>query len=112
MYRIYYYDGSTIENEDPGKIEPVGVICILQPCYDKPGYHLQHRSDFYLLRQDWYDDIYWQGADEAGKETYMRRPGYKIVLYGETIPNEEYKRIHDLADAEMVRLNGELRLNG
>lgn len=112
MFKIFYGDGTVYEDVDHPELAPkVGVQAILQPNYDKPGFHIQTRTDFYLLR-DWYDGPYWQGADRDGKETYERQPGYKVTLRGETIPNDDYMRIYRQADDEMVELNRALRLNG
>lgn len=103
MIIIFYADGSTYQ-DGPANAPKVGVIAIVQPNGDSPGHHVIQKGDFYLWREDWHGGM-WQAADRDGKETYMRQPGWKVRLCGESVPNDVYEEITQRALAQRDLLN-------
>jgi hypothetical protein len=84
MWRLYYDDGSTWEG--PVEAAPgLGVVVVLM-------------TDFVIVGHDFYcwhaDQGRWWGADQAGLWDYLQQPGWKKVLFGRTVSNEQYGRIH------------------
>jgi hypothetical protein len=100
MWRIYYANESIYSSEDGGpETAPArGVIAILQPNEDQRGWHVLQQTDYYLWRDDWGGT--WQGADRQGRDFYLHDPGWKRVLFGESVPNSIYERITQRALAE------------
>jgi hypothetical protein len=106
MFKIYYGDGTVYDDQAHPELAPKrGIQAILQSNDDKPGYHVVQRGEYYLWRDDW--GGMWQAADYTGFILYLLDPGYKIVLLGETVPNDDYARITKIALAERKRLNSE-----
>lgn len=100
MWRIYYDDGSTWADTD-GPVEDapgLGVVVIL----------VEQAESFVIVGHDFYcwhaDQERWWGADQSGVWDYLHRPGWKKVIFGRTVPNEIYGRIHAHAmrDAGMI----------
>jgi hypothetical protein len=88
MFVIFYGDGTTYEGS-PELAPKTNVQAIVQS--DGGRHFVTQRGDFYLWRDDW--GGIWQEADQFGMMLYMIMPGYKIVLFGETIPNGVYELI-------------------
>lgn len=102
-YIIYYADGSTYEGE-PQLAPKRGVIAILQKIPDDPNWHVLQEVDFYLWREDWHGGI-WQGADLMGKTLYELDPGWKLPLFGESVPGDLYDEIIEAALDYRRKLN-------
>ena len=101
-YRIYYSDG---RYSGPPELAPVrDVQVILQPDKDV-GWYFQTGSDFYV----WWGER-WLGVDKFGLMDYLMEPGWKRVLIGRTINNDEYRRIYQEAkeDRDLARKSGYL----
>lgn len=87
MYRIYYADGSFVDDLPPEQVSTVGVQVIIQDRHTWKGY------DFYVRRGD-----RWWGCDLGGLMLYFTYPGTKHVLLGSWIPNEEFTAIDRAAE--------------
>lgn len=91
QWRIYYGDGSTFDNTqgepDESPALNVQVITIIDP---DVGRLLLHRYDFY-----WYDfdHAIWSAGDIFGMFDYLCQPGIKVVRFGRSIVNREYREI-------------------
>lgn len=100
-WSIYYDDGSIWSSEN-GSVEEtpgLGVVAVLLKPEGSPMIVVGH--DFYC----WHEDQQrWWGADQSGVWDYLHRPGWKKVLFGRTVSNEQYGRIHAQAmrDAGMI----------
>lgn len=96
QWRIYYSDGTTFDNlaGGPEDAPALGVMLIAQVDV-MTGRYYQSGSDFYI----WLDEYErWLGVDTFGRLTYDVRPGWKRCLFGETVPNEQFRKIVKIAD--------------
>lgn len=92
-FKIWYGDGSTFTDEDgaPELAPKTNVQCVTIECPEH-GQVVCKADDFYIY--DVYDgEGCWQGVDYFGMWDYLSRPGTKIVLFGRTLGNEEYRQI-------------------
>jgi len=89
---IYYADGSTYIG-DVADAPVVGVQLIAQE--DRAnGWNALCNFPFYIW--DTRDGITkWYCASESGRENYMREVGWKKVLIGSWIGDEQYQKISD-----------------
>lgn len=105
MWRIYYADGSTIEDSEgpPTGERARGVQVILQDHPDV-GWFLQTGSDYYIQRNG-----RWYGVDIFGLFDFLMDSGQ--VVFGRHITNTEYKAILNeaLEDRELARKGGLLK---
>ena len=104
MIVIFYSDGSTYGDTAPELAPKRGVIAIVQPNGDSAGYHVIQQADYYLWRGDWCGGM-WQGADRIGRLLYELDPGWKLCLFGESVPNSVYAKITKLALAQARELS-------
>jgi hypothetical protein len=102
-WRVYYGDGSTFSDED-GTIEmtpALNVQAIVQSDPDPhgTGRHVIHgggqRPNRVPIDYYWWDPGrgMWVGGDLFGLWDYLTRPGWRKVLFGRTIPDQDYQAI-------------------
>ncbi len=91
-FTIYYSDGTY--TGDPENAPTRDVQVIIQPC-PKVGWTTLHSTDYYLWRAD-----RWRVADNFGLWDYMVQPGWKRVLFGRTLDDEEFRKVYYRAKAE------------
>lgn len=74
-WRIYYADGSTFDSTEGGaeKAPALGVVSIV------------------MLRDN--SQGQWYGGDQYGLTQYLIEPGWKRVLLGRTLPDDEFVEI-------------------
>lgn len=90
-WRIYYGDGSTVTSDDctPSVVPKRNVQCIVRPDPDV-GRLVERENDYYV----WCDQRdNWKGVDQFGLFDYLIEPGVKIVLFGRTLIESEYKEV-------------------
>ena len=107
-WAIYYSDGSiyTYQDGNPEDAPVIGVQYIAQEDKNNNWVSLCN-SDFYIWdKRDGVEK--WYCASNAGRENYMRHPGWKKVLIGEWIGDLTYtaisKRVTD--DIQVARKTG------
>ncbi len=92
-WRIYYGDGSTFDDEDgPPELAPARDVQVIVVHDDDVLWATQTGSDYYVW-DDRGSGSRWWGVDKFGLYDYLIEPGYKIVLFGRTIANEEFAEI-------------------
>lgn len=87
-WAVYYADGSKATGVG-ANVETVparGVIAIAEESA-RVGRTVTTKCDYY-----WWDDG-WHGGDLFGCWDYLCRPGWKRVLFGRSIPADEYEAI-------------------
>jgi hypothetical protein len=103
---IYYDDESTYTNEDgPPELAPSeGVQVIVKPHPDV-GWTMDYSADYYL----WLDD-HWQGVTEDRFWSYLFRPGWKKILFGERLDDNKWQEVYQRAkrDCHFGRKRGYL----
>lgn len=88
-WRIYYGDGSTWDAEQGAFDAPARNVQMVAVADPDHGWYLCRSNDYYwLLPNDT-----WQGGDIFGLWDYLIEPGAKRVLFGRTVPNEDFQRI-------------------
>ena len=92
-WKIFYGDGSTITDaeSEPENVPKRNVQVIVMEDKDH-GRYIDRCNDFYLWRE-WG----WYSSDHFGLWDYLEQPGKKIVLFGRTIGNAEFKAIQTMA---------------
>jgi len=94
-YKVYYADESTYTGE-PWNAPAFGVLVIVEKDPDH-GRRLVSAKDYYV----WDEKIErWWSVDLIGMVDYLGQPGRKRVLFGRTVPNEEWYRIMRLANED------------
>lgn len=89
-WAVYYDDGSRVTDENPiGEVPPRGVIAIAQED-STVGRIVVTKKDYYWFESNNGD---WYGGDLFGLWDYLCRPGMKRVLFGRSIPRDEYEAI-------------------
>lgn len=97
LYRVYYDDGSMTLSDGNrdfvAELDGEGVIVIVQEDSDPGdpyavGRELLFDADYYCWRAA---DLRWFRCDLYGLFDYLRRPGWKKVLAGRTVPRDIYK---------------------
>lgn len=90
-YKIRYGDGTTYTDLDgePQNAPKRNVQVISQTC-DLVAHRIERDNDYYV-----WDESYngWKGCDQFGLYDYLIDPGFKIVLFGRQLTNEEYSAI-------------------
>jgi hypothetical protein len=90
---IYYGDDTTVNDGQllPADVPKRNVQVIAQEDADC-GQHFLRSNDYY-----WWNGIHWEGGDLFGLYDYLIDPGYKVVLFGRTVTNNEYQTIYNRA---------------
>lgn len=93
-WKVYYSDGSTYSDLDggPEQAPKTGVAILLQ---ENPvvGHKIEYGLDFYCF---W--GTHWRASDNFGLWDYLSQPGYKVVLFGRWVNNDEFKSLVDKAN--------------
>lgn len=95
-WRVYYDNGETASGLDPADVGSVGVVAIVQPDPDH-GRMVVARWDYYCYHSD---DEQWYGHDQFGLWDCLTRPGYNRILFGRTIPTEQFRKIIACAESD------------
>jgi len=92
-YKVYYADESTYTGE-PWNAPAFGVLVIVEKDLDH-GRRLVSAKDYYVWDEK---NERWWSVDFIGMVDYLGFPGRKRVLFGRTVPNEEWYKIMGLAN--------------
>lgn len=87
-WRIYYANNTTFDDTqgEPQDAPSTGVICIKH--FIEGEWRMSAFTDYYIRENN-----EWWGADAPGFWLYMFRPGFKVVKFGENIPDEPFQKI-------------------
>lgn len=96
QWRIYYGDDTTYSNQDGSpEATPKRDVQVIVQVDSEVGRVLLHRFDFY-----WWQDGQWYGGDYFGLVDYLIQPGWKIVLFGRSVPNSDYRALVTAASTD------------
>lgn len=100
-FTIYYDDERISLFTSMENLYTLGVICIVD-YHDTP--HIHEGSDYYVwqFREDG-----WTGVDIFGLWDYLQSYGMKKVLFGRTVSNSLFDRIHNRAYMELCKARQE-----
>jgi len=94
-WKIRYGDNTTYSNLDgePQDAPKRNIQIISQRC-ELVSHRIERDNDYYV-----WDSEYggWKGCDQFGLYDYLIDSGFKIVLFGRQLTNEEYSRILTVA---------------
>lgn len=93
---IYYADGTTYAGAQQQAPER-GVQAIIQQD-ETTGWYAITGYDYYVWL---WDGLQWAGVDVFGLWDYLAQPGWKRVLFGRAVSNEEYETIYARALKDM-----------
>lgn len=99
MWEVFFSDGSSISSEDatPFSIEHrEDVQVIIQP-NNKHVWVTVSGADYYYWEDKGKGAKWWPCNDRSGLDHYLRRPGYKCVLFGSWIEPEDFTKVFELA---------------
>lgn len=92
-YKIFYGDGSTYSNKTgPPERAPKRNVQAITVEDDVIGRRIEATNDYYI-----YTTHSWRGCDNFGLFDYLIEPGVKLVLFGRSLSDSEYKAIRDVA---------------
>jgi len=95
-WRIWYGDGSCYSDRDGSPFDaPALDVQVIVQVDPQTGRYNQSGSDYYV-----WDGETWRGVDIFGLFDYLIRPGARTVKFWRTIPNEQYRHINNLAEAD------------
>lgn len=99
-FKIWYDDGTTYTDADgPAELAPKRGVQAIAQSDPNCGRTLCRADDFYIYQD--YDGIAgFQGVDQFGLHDYLIEPGYKLVFFGRTIGNQEYRKILATVNAD------------
>ena len=92
-FKIWYGDHSTYTDQDgPAELAPKTNVQLVTIEDREHGRVICKADDFYIY--DLFDGEWsWQGVDYFGMWDYLSRPGNKVVLFGRTLGNLQYREI-------------------
>lgn len=98
QWKIYYSDGTYSSEDGPPELAPKRDVQTIAVADDTVGRRIERGNDYYI-----YDKSRgtWRGVDQFGLFDYLILPGSKIVLFGRTLSDDDYRAVwkraaHDL----------------
>ena len=92
-WKVWYDGGLTFSSDDgpPTRAPKRGVQAIA--CADREAGRVICRSSDFYIWSVFDGQSGWQGVDMFGLFDYLSEPGAKVVLFGRTIGNVEYRQL-------------------
>lgn len=87
-WKILYSNHSFSAEEGPPESAPKCDVQVILVRDDMVGRRIESRNDFYI-----WTDHGWRGCDYAGFFDYLMQPGTKIVLFGRSIPDPDWRAL-------------------
>lgn len=85
---IHYGDGSRYTDEDGApELAPKRNVQAIAVADERLGRRIERSNDFYVYVPD---RGIWRGVEQFGLYDYLVDNGFKIVLFGRTLTDEEY----------------------
>jgi hypothetical protein len=92
-WRVYYGDGSTYSDADgPPELAPKRDVQTIAQRNEIVGRRIERGNDYYI-----WTDHGWRGCDQFGLYDYLIQPGFKVVLFGRSLSDGEYRAVLDRA---------------
>lgn len=94
-WKIYYEGRKTYSNLDgPPELAPKRRVQVIGVAEYATGQRIERENDYYVWAPERGG---WRGCDQFGLYDYLIDPGFKIVLFGKMLSNDEYKEIFQMA---------------
>jgi len=92
-WQIFYGDGSDYKDCDgPPELAPKRNVQTIANENELVGRRLERGDNFYVWTEHG-----WRGCDQFGLFDYLIDPGAKVVLFGKSLSDGEYRAILDLS---------------
>lgn len=90
-----FYSASTYSDEDgPPELAPKRDVQTIAVANDVAGVRIERGTDFYI----WVPERGgWRGVEQFGLYDYLIDPGFKIVLFGRVLSENDYGAVWKLA---------------
>lgn len=98
-WKIYYGDGTTFEG-DAENAPTRDVQAIVQPC-PRTRWEVVYSTDYYVWRGD-----EWCGVDIFGLWDYLASDGWKRVLFGRMLPQDEWQALYRRVKTDVKEIKG------
>lgn len=89
-WKIYYSDNTYSNLDGLPEHAPKRDVQAIAVVENSTGYRIERENDYYVW---WPENGGWRGVDQFGLYDYLILPGYKIVLFGRMLNNDQYKDI-------------------
>lgn len=107
MFKVYYGDGSTYQGQGEDDVDcvPTSNVQVIIQSSKEHGWQAMSDSHYYIWRFGRWWTVDMQGF---GLFEYLLEPGWKKVLFGRTLPTEEYQKIiqQAMSDPDMPPKTG------
>jgi hypothetical protein len=92
-WKIFYGEGATYSDEDgPPELAPKRNVQTIAVANELVGRRIERGNDFYIMTGHG-----WRGCDQFGLFDYLIEPGAKVVLFGRSLADDEYREVLDRA---------------
>ena len=83
-WKIFYSNSTYSSDDGPPELAPKRDVQTVAVADDTCGRRIERGDNFYVYRHGW------RGCDQFGLYDYLIEPGYKIVLFGRSLTDDEY----------------------
>lgn len=90
-WKIFYSNSTYSSDDGPPELAPKRDVQTVAVADDTCGRRIERGDNFYVYRHGW------RGCDQFGLYDYLIEPGYKIVLFGRSLTDDEYRAVWDRA---------------
>lgn len=99
-WKIFYQESTYSSKDGLPEHAPKRNVQVIAVQDESLGKRIERSNDYYIWTPS---NGKWRGVDQFGLFDYLIEPGYKIVLFGRTLSDDEYRAIWDrvLNDTEM-----------
>lgn len=89
-YKIFYDSGETYTDQaGPVDQAPKRGVQGIVLADELLGRRTEHSNDFYIYVPE---RGLWRGVDQFGLFDYLIEPGFKVVLFGRTLADDDYRQ--------------------
>lgn len=95
-WKIFYGDGRTY-SDGPPEYAPKQNVQVIAVRDEVMGRRLESSEDFYIWTPE---NGGWRGANWFRLAEYLMEPGSKVVLFGRTLSDDEYRAVFECASRD------------
>ena len=96
-WKIFYPDGSYSDEDGPPELAPKCGVQAIAVKDKTVGRRIERSEDFYIYTPEHGG---WRGANQFRMTEYLMMPGLKIVLFGRTLVDDDYRAVLDRATTD------------
>jgi hypothetical protein len=88
-WKVFYGGDATYSDEDgPPQLAPKRNVQCISVEDSARGRRIEYSENYYILT-----DHGWRGCDKFGLFDYLIEPGFKVVLFGRSLSDEDYTAV-------------------